>query len=297
MCNGVRQAGVTNALTHRRIHFHPNAAWDAMVIDNHHGSTSIGLDAIGYTSAQAKTLMIHKTVTILSLIGLLLSLGLRCRSQWVMDSLMIPLSSGDRYFGLSSGIGVISIGGYVDSHLSLDGTQLLSNNARQYQQQLRDANQFFAEVAREHGRPKPGKMQPNKSFRWRTGTSVIKGRTIGARLFRFHIGYLHSCFRFPSGSLFGSSSDGDDGDEEKRPEHFEPYLSKHPDDEARRTAAVVWYQRRDRNAEKLKHHTLQLAGYHPGNTTIYFENVSAFYIDPPYRHGTKKDYKAQGALR
>ncbi len=72
-------------------------------------------------------------------------------------------------------------------------------------------------------------------------------------------------------------------DEEKRPEHFEPYLSKHPDDEARRTAAVVWYQRRDRNAEKLKHHTLQLAEYHPENTMIYFSNVSAFYIAPAYR--------------
>ena len=72
-------------------------------------------------------------------------------------------------------------------------------------------------------------------------------------------------------------------DEEKRPEHFEPYLNEHPDDEARRTAAVVWYQRRDRNAEKLKHHTLQLAEYHPGNTRIYFTNVSAFYIDPVYR--------------
>lgn len=72
-------------------------------------------------------------------------------------------------------------------------------------------------------------------------------------------------------------------DEEKRPEHFEPYLNEHPDDEARRTAAVVWYERRDRNAEKLKHHTLQLAAHHPGNTMIYFSNVSAFYTDPAYR--------------
>ncbi len=72
-------------------------------------------------------------------------------------------------------------------------------------------------------------------------------------------------------------------DEEKRPEHFEPYLSKHPDDEARRTAAVVWYQRRDRSTEKLEHHTLRLAEHHPGNTWIYFSNVSAFYADPAYR--------------
>ena len=73
------------------------------------------------------------------------------------------------------------------------------------------------------------------------------------------------------------------GDAEKRPEHFEPYLNEHPDDEARRAAAVVWYQRRDRNAEKLKHHTLQLAQHHPENTMIYFSNVSAFYIAPAYR--------------
>ena len=38
------------------------------------------------------------------------------------------------------------------------------------------------------------------------------GGLLGARLFRFHIGYWCSCLRFPSGSLFGSSSDGDDGD-------------------------------------------------------------------------------------
>ena len=76
MWNGVRQAGVTNALTHRRIHFHPQVAWDAMVFDCHHGSIRNGLDSPGRTPAKAKTLMIRKTLTILSLIGLLLSVGL-----------------------------------------------------------------------------------------------------------------------------------------------------------------------------------------------------------------------------
>lgn len=72
-------------------------------------------------------------------------------------------------------------------------------------------------------------------------------------------------------------------EEEKHPDRFEPYLKAHPEDETRRAAAVVWYYRRDRNVEKLKHHTLLLAKHHPGNTDIFFSNAAVFYADPAYR--------------
>lgn len=141
--------------------------------------------------------MIRKTLTTLSLLGLLLSLGLWCRSQWVMDSLMIPLSSGGSYVGLSSGIGVISIGQHVDSELSLDGIQLVSSDARQYQQQIREANQFFAEAARKNGRPKPKPMQPIKTFGWRNSSVVSRGRTIGSTALSFPHCVLALVFTVP----------------------------------------------------------------------------------------------------
>ncbi len=72
-------------------------------------------------------------------------------------------------------------------------------------------------------------------------------------------------------------------EEEKHPDRFELYLKTHPEDETRRSAAVVWYQRRERDVEKLKHHTLLLAEHHPGNMYIFFSSTSAFYADPAYR--------------
>ncbi len=72
-------------------------------------------------------------------------------------------------------------------------------------------------------------------------------------------------------------------EEEQKPETFEPYLAAHPDDLARREAALVWYSRRERDEEKLKAHTLEMAKRHPGNMHIYFENSRLFYLDAEYR--------------
>lgn len=72
-------------------------------------------------------------------------------------------------------------------------------------------------------------------------------------------------------------------DQEKQPEHFEPYLEKHAQDESRREAAVCWYEYKKQDRAKLKHHTLLLAKHHPGNSQVLFGNTSAFYEDPAYR--------------
>ncbi|HET6453237.1 MAG TPA: hypothetical protein VFI02_02430 [Armatimonadota bacterium] len=72
------------------------------------------------------------------------------------------------------------------------------------------------------------------------------------------------------------------GDEGK-PDKFEPYLEKHPEDEARRMAAMVWYSRRHEDPKRLKYHTLLMIKYHPSNDHIYYENSSAFFAGPAYR--------------
>ena len=65
--------------------------------------------------------------------------------------------------------------------------------------------------------------------------------------------------------------------EEKHPDKFEPYLEKYPADEPRRTAALVWYNRREKNVDRLKYHTVEMVRYHPDNLHIYFENTSVVY--------------------
>jgi len=121
-----------------------------------------------------EAVMIRRWLTILSLLGLLLSVGFWTRSNSVMDSLMIPLSSQTHYFGLSSALGVISIGTHVDSNLSMvSGLQIRSDDAEHLRQIRQQANQLFGEVARSQGRT-PKEFQPIKSFRWRNSTMVVK---------------------------------------------------------------------------------------------------------------------------
>lgn len=71
--------------------------------------------------------------------------------------------------------------------------------------------------------------------------------------------------------------------EDRSPEGLEPYLEKHPDDADRRTAALIWYSRRQFDPERLKHHTFEMIKHHPASMHIHFENVSLFYREPEYR--------------
>jgi hypothetical protein len=67
------------------------------------------------------------------------------------------------------------------------------------------------------------------------------------------------------------------------PEYFETYLAEHPDDGDHRAAALVYYDRRERNPERLKYHTFEMIERRPWNLNIYFENVWLLYSDPAYR--------------
>jgi|GEM_PF-2329026 len=70
---------------------------------------------------------------------------------------------------------------------------------------------------------------------------------------------------------------------QRKPQWFEPYLVLLPNDVAHREAALVWYNRREPDDDKLKAHTLEMARRHPGNMHLLYENVSLFYFDPEYR--------------
>ncbi len=71
--------------------------------------------------------------------------------------------------------------------------------------------------------------------------------------------------------------------DEKRPEKFEAYLKDNPQDSGRRTAALAWYSRHEKDITKLKHHTRRMIRYHPSNMHIFFANCSMFYLEPEYR--------------
>jgi len=92
-------------------------------------------------------------------------------------------------------------------------------------------------------------------------------------------------------------SRGDEG-----PEGFEAFLREHPEDEARRTAALKWYRHPKRDRDQLKYHTLRMIEYHPNNMYIFFANEAAFFLDPRYRlevirlleQKLRKGYRAHG---
>ncbi len=70
---------------------------------------------------------------------------------------------------------------------------------------------------------------------------------------------------------------------QRKPQWFEPYLVLLPNDVAHREAALVWYNRREPDDDKLKAHTLEMARRHPGNMHLYYETTCLFYLDPEYR--------------
>lgn len=70
---------------------------------------------------------------------------------------------------------------------------------------------------------------------------------------------------------------------EQRPEFFERYLTKHPEAEAHRDAAMWHYCAEEPDDSKLKHHTFEMIRYHPDNSDIHYYNVSLFYRDAQYR--------------
>ncbi len=72
-------------------------------------------------------------------------------------------------------------------------------------------------------------------------------------------------------------------DEEMKPDHFEGYLETHPEDVGCREAAVVWYQRREKNTDKLQHHIFKLIEYHPSDMFIWSSGMSLAYSNSEFR--------------
>jgi hypothetical protein len=71
--------------------------------------------------------------------------------------------------------------------------------------------------------------------------------------------------------------------EEKHPKKFEPYLRENPEDGVRRSAALDWYGRKEKDVARLRHHTLEMVKHHPANFNIFFANSSLFFANPDFR--------------
>lgn len=64
---------------------------------------------------------------------------------------------------------------------------------------------------------------------------------------------------------------------------LEAELKKKPGNEAILEHLIIYYSRRDKNQEKLRHYALEMAKFHPGNSAIYFNTATTFYIFPQFR--------------
>ena len=88
--------------------------------------------------------------------------------------------------------------------------------------------------------------------------------------------------------LVASQTKGDEAswlmlsNKEQSPEGFVPYLKAHPSDMAHRQAALVWYERRKPDYQKLRENTFEMIKYHPNCLDIIWDNTSAFYAHPDY---------------
>ena len=94
------------------------------------------------------------------------------------------------------------------------------------------------------------------------------------------IAFLAACAKKPTEDI---ASHMDVPADHRVPEYFEPYLAEHPDDGDYRAAALVYYHRRERNPERLKHHTFEMINRRPWNLHVFFENHWLLYSDPTYR--------------
>ncbi len=64
---------------------------------------------------------------------------------------------------------------------------------------------------------------------------------------------------------------------------LEAELKKKPGNEDILEHLIIHYSRRGKNQEKLRYYTLEMVKFHPGNSSICFDTVTAFYIFPQFR--------------
>ncbi|MCH8913227.1 MAG: hypothetical protein IIA33_06615 [Planctomycetes bacterium] len=123
--------------------------------------------------------MLRKTLTILSLIGLLLSVGLWARSFRWMDVILIP-TSGQDHFVADSVLGVIHVGlTYDSSRPPVEEARYIASDAREYdrsmQENIRKMMTIFPNST----------WNPYKAFQWENSTVTARGITMRTKAVAF----------------------------------------------------------------------------------------------------------------
>ncbi len=123
--------------------------------------------------------MLRKTLTIISLIGLLLSAGLWARSFRWMDVILIP-TSGQDHFVASSVLGVIHVGLKYDSDRPpVEEARYIASDAREYdrsmQENIRKMRTIFPNWT----------WNPYKPFHWKNSTVTARGITMRTKAVAF----------------------------------------------------------------------------------------------------------------
>ncbi len=122
--------------------------------------------------------MLRKTLTILSLLGLLLSVGLWARSYCWIDGLLIP-TTRPGYFEAASILGVIRVGLVYDSSKPpVKDVRYVAFDAQEYEEGIRRMRTVFRNVNTTTGKFWRS-WDPIRPFRW--DNSTITWRGIGYR--------------------------------------------------------------------------------------------------------------------
>ncbi len=123
--------------------------------------------------------MLRRTLTILSLIGVLLSVGLWARSHFRIDTVLIPSSKQD-HFGASSVLGVIHVGlTYNSRSPPVDEARYITSDAQEYDRSVQEGIRKMKTIF-----PK-STWNPYRSFQWSNSTLTRGGITLRTKAVTF----------------------------------------------------------------------------------------------------------------
>ncbi|MCH8964385.1 MAG: hypothetical protein IIB58_05455 [Planctomycetes bacterium] len=128
--------------------------------------------------------MLRKTLTILSLIGLALSMGLWARSYCWIDGLLIP-TTRPGYFEAASILGVIRVGLVYDSGKPpVKEVRYIVADAQEYEEGIRRMRTVFRNVNTATGKFWRN-WNPIRPFRWDNSTITWRGATYRTKTISF----------------------------------------------------------------------------------------------------------------
>ncbi len=152
-------------------------------------------------TGSGSAIVFRKTLTILSLIGLLLSVGLWARSYCWIDGVLIPTTKPD-HCEVVSMLGVIHVGlSYDSSEPPVKEVRYIASDAQEYHRIAQEGIQKMRDVF-QNASSETGKFwrnwKPNRAFRWNNSTITARGVTYRTKAISFPHWLLVSLFSIPS---------------------------------------------------------------------------------------------------